>query len=175
MFRPRPRGKKECDVVLRWKHLSPTDRRFRGRWIVLALRDTERSVPVVQPDLNAFVRECLFYNDVRHAVVIHVANRQREKRIRRVECQFLVVPGGDVKFNSKSPPSVALIADQENCAIGSLILIEVSRNKSLTERIMKQAGAGAGSKFRHCATQSVLRPDGGRHENDHGKHKSRNG
>ena len=130
-------------------------------------------MPVVQPDLNAFVRECLFYNDVRHAVVIHIANRQREKRIRRVECQFPVFPGCNVKFDSKCPPSVAQIATQENCTIGFLILIEVSRNKSLTERIMKQAGAG--SKSRHRATQSVLRPDGGRHENDHGKHKSRNG
>ena len=96
-------------------------------------------MPVVQPDLNAFVRECLFYNDVRRAIVIHVANRQRKKRIRRVECQFFVFPGGDMKLNSKSPLRVVLIATQENCTIGSLILIEVSRNKSL-DRTDHEAG-----------------------------------
>jgi hypothetical protein len=69
----------------------------------------------------------------------------------------MVLAVGDVNLNAKGLLAVALSAAQKDGPIRLLILVKVSRNQSLTERIMKLASTTSISQ--NCATKPVLSPD----------------
>ena len=53
----------------------------------------ELAVSIVQPDLDAFVREGLLDNKVWYSVLVHILSRDCERRIVRGKHQVTVFPG----------------------------------------------------------------------------------
>jgi hypothetical protein len=111
-------------------------------WVIITVYKAEGTVSIVQPNLNAFARECLFDNDVRRTIAIHIEDRERKRSLSRCEAQLLVFARRNVKFNSKSLCAVAVIAAKQDCSVELLILVKIGGRQPLRKSVVKQSCTG---------------------------------
>ena len=127
------------------------------------------SMPVIEPDLQSLVRECLLNNQIWYSVLIYIQSGDRKRGIIRTERQITVRASGNVQFNPEHPLTFDHSGIKQQGTIRILIVVKVGSHETRSKWGPKQARNVPG--FRHGAPQAILCPQSGNSKGKQRQHK----
>ncbi len=109
------------------------------------MRLTKSSMPVVEPNLNAFLGVALLDDNVRRTVLVHVDGCDYNLRLIGFEGEQAYIPPRIADAHTKHILAIVLPETHEGYAVWLLVVIEIRIDESLAETLAGGVATPIGS------------------------------